>query len=103
MSVAAFSQTDSTRNQTSLSLFNHKKFNNPFYNLPNDEVKQASFFTLLKGSEMRVSTNSGYRYVPYSFNAENLPVWKELIFTATQIAISAYEDNHSLMHFYPRQ
>jgi len=106
MSVAAFSQNDSTQSQTTLSPFNNKKFNNPFHNLPNDEIKPASFISLLKGPEMRVSSYSRYsgeRYMPYSFYSENLPVWKELILTATKIAISAYEDNRSLMHFYPRQ
>ena len=104
VSVAAISQTDSTQPQTALSPFSNKKFNNPFSNLHN-EVKPASSFSLLQGSEMRVSSYSRYsgeRFVPHSFNGENMPAWKELILTATKIAMSAYADNKNLQHFYSR-
>jgi hypothetical protein len=104
LSFVGFSQTDTSANKIYLPLGSHKHFNNPFYNLSKEKAAPAASFSFLRGSELFVSPHSSFRSVTnYSFYSENRPLWKELISAAGKIAIQAYEDNHTLLHFYPNQ
>jgi hypothetical protein len=103
ISAVAFPQTDTAQKENSYRIFTGKHFNNPFYNLPVAKPPVVKPFSFLRGSEMHVSSHSSYSFVPYSSYSENMPAWKEILSLAGKIAIQAYEDNHTLLHFYPNQ
>lgn len=102
LNIVAFSQTDSLVIRSTVSFLKPHHFNNPLYKYVNTRPKPTQYFSFLRGSELFVAPHSSFRAVRYSSYSDNIPLWKELISTAGKIAISTYEDNHSLLHFYPR-
>ncbi|MBS1607759.1 MAG: hypothetical protein JSS70_03065 [Bacteroidetes bacterium] len=102
LSVASFSQTDTSVIKKYSSLNKSHHFNNPFYRLAKADPTPPVSFSFRRESQLFVSPHSSYQFVRYSSSPVNTPLWKELISTAGKIIISTYEDNHNLMHFYPR-